>query len=520
MTWPTVDVVTTNTDADTKVPLNARPDILDLMQKFNQLKGHVTAYMQGLLADADAATTRGGLGSGVTGDALFLAATAASARTTLGSTVVGDALFITASAAAARTTLGSTAVGDAVFITASAVAARATLGLHEGVSTGTIVDAKGDLIAATADNVPARKAVGTDGQVLAADSAQTTGLVYVDNPSRPNLLVNPNWQIDQINEGTLYTVSAATIQGPDGWSGLAAGSGTFKLRTLADPDNAALKCLEITCTTASAAIAAADDYYLFTNVEGYDAAALMAGTASALAVTVQFKFKTNVNGVYGISLINGASNRRYVGIITVANANENEYVVTLTMDTAGTWLYTNGTGLALRLCLAAGTNFQAAAGAWAAGAEQTTSAQCNFMSAITNVAYLKRVQLIPGALVQAYRPADIPKELAKTQRYYWKTFPQGTAPVQNVGNSIGAIKSDFAYANAAGCVGIADFPTVMRTAPTVVTLAPDAATVNWSGAVNRTMGIVSDRGFHLQADTNTGAGNAYTIHATANSRLS
>lgn len=40
----------------------------------------------------------------------------------------------------------------------------------------TIVDAKGDLIGATADNTPARLAVGANNTVLTADSAQATGL--------------------------------------------------------------------------------------------------------------------------------------------------------------------------------------------------------------------------------------------------------------------------------------------------------------------------------------------------------
>ena len=41
-----------------------------------------------------------------------------------------------------------------------------------------IVDAKGDLIAATADNTPARLAVGTNGQVLTADSTAATGIKW------------------------------------------------------------------------------------------------------------------------------------------------------------------------------------------------------------------------------------------------------------------------------------------------------------------------------------------------------
>ena len=41
-----------------------------------------------------------------------------------------------------------------------------------------LVDAKGDIIAATADNTPARLAVGTNGQVLTAASGQATGLQW------------------------------------------------------------------------------------------------------------------------------------------------------------------------------------------------------------------------------------------------------------------------------------------------------------------------------------------------------
>lgn len=49
-----------------------------------------------------------------------------------------------------------------------------------------IVDAKGDLIAATANDTPARLAVGTNGQVLTADSTASTGIKWA-TPSSTTL---------------------------------------------------------------------------------------------------------------------------------------------------------------------------------------------------------------------------------------------------------------------------------------------------------------------------------------------
>jgi hypothetical protein len=53
-----------------------------------------------------------------------------------------------------------------------------------------IVDAKGDLISATAADTPARLAVGTNGQVLTADSTQSTGLAWTTPSSGGTTLLS------------------------------------------------------------------------------------------------------------------------------------------------------------------------------------------------------------------------------------------------------------------------------------------------------------------------------------------
>jgi len=52
-----------------------------------------------------------------------------------------------------------------------------------------IVDAKGDIIAATANDTPARLAVGTDYNVLSAQSGETTGLLWAGAPTT----FTPTW---------------------------------------------------------------------------------------------------------------------------------------------------------------------------------------------------------------------------------------------------------------------------------------------------------------------------------------
>ena len=70
-----------------------------------------------------------------------------------------------------------------------------------------IVDAKGDLIAASANDTPARLAVGANGETLVADSAATTGLRYSATPSASNPVLNSSMQVWQ--RGTSFSIAAS-----------------------------------------------------------------------------------------------------------------------------------------------------------------------------------------------------------------------------------------------------------------------------------------------------------------------
>jgi hypothetical protein len=76
-----------------------------------------------------------------------------------------------------------------------------------------IVDAKGDLIAASANDTPARLAVGANGETLVADSSTSTGLRYTAGTVQANPVLNSAFQVWQ--RGT--TITANNGYSADRW---------------------------------------------------------------------------------------------------------------------------------------------------------------------------------------------------------------------------------------------------------------------------------------------------------------
>ena len=87
---------------------------------------------------------------------------------------------------------------------------------HSEIPT-TIVDAKGDLITATAADTPARIAVGSNNQVLTADSSTATGIKWA-TPATPSTAKN----FTLINTGgtALNGLSTVTVSGLSGYDQL------------------------------------------------------------------------------------------------------------------------------------------------------------------------------------------------------------------------------------------------------------------------------------------------------------
>jgi hypothetical protein len=293
-----------------------------------------------------------------------------------------------------------------------------------------IVDAKGDLITATAADTPARLAVGSNGDTLVADSAATTGLRWQGNfAAGKNKVINGNMVVDQRNSAsTPVTISVAnTLYAVDQWGGVGqATDGVFTIGQDSSAPAGFTKSLKATITTADASIGASQSYFVAHNLEGLNVADLDFGSATAKTITLSFWVRSSLTGTFGGVFRNNDSSRTYVFSYSISVADTWEKKsITITGDTTGTWLKDTGVGARINFSLGAGSSLVNTAGSWYGASYRGASGQTQVIGTLNATWYVTGVQLEIGSVSTAFQTSSgtIQGEIALAQRYYYRNTP-------------------------------------------------------------------------------------------------
>jgi hypothetical protein len=235
-----------------------------------------------------------------------------------------------------------------------------------------------------------------------------------------NRIINGDMRIDQRNAGASVTQQGTTQYCLDRWQlNGEATDGVFTAQQDATAPAEFNNSLKITVTTADASIGAAQRYQLNQSIEGFNAADLNWGTASAQTVTLSFWVRSSVTGTFGGSLRASGGTRTYPYSYTISAANTWEYkTITIAGDTTGTWLTNNGIGIAVFFSLGAGSNFLGTVNTWASADYRAPTGSVNLIATSGATFYVTGVQLEKGTVATPFERRPYGMELSLCQRYY------------------------------------------------------------------------------------------------------
>jgi hypothetical protein len=306
-----------------------------------------------------------------------------------------------------------------------------------------IVDAKGDLISATANDTPARLAVGANGETLVADSSTSTGLRY--NPQ--NALANPviNGGFDIWQRGTSFTGALPNYLA-DRWQTFANADKTYSRQTTSDTTNLPniQYCLRLQRNSGSAFISSPNIYYSFENVNSTP--------FIGKTVTISFYARKGANfsapsDLLNVTLASGTGTDQnfatvgFTGQTNVVNQN-----VTLT----STWQRFTGTGTISSTATQLGISFAYTV---------TGTAGANDYAEVTGV------QIDLGTYTASTAPTfrrsggTIQGELAAAQRYYYRNA--------NTTNGYGRLSAGIGLSTTLATLATT-LPVTMRVQPTSI----------------------------------------------------
>ena len=301
-----------------------------------------------------------------------------------------------------------------------------------------IVDAKGDLIAASANDTPARLAVGNNGETLIADSTATTGLRWQGTLSASNPILNSAFQVWQ--RGTSFVPTGTPPYSADRWQAYRSVAGSTVTRQVTN-DTTNLPfiqyCTRVQRDSGNTSTAGIFINQVFESVNSIPYA--------GRTVTLSFYARAGAN-------LSSTSTRIAANLATGTGTDQSFWAgftgranpINTNVNLTTTWQRFTLTGTL------AATATQIAV---AFNMDPTGTAGANDYFEITGV------QIDVGSVALPFRTyaGTIQEELAACQRYYQRITPA----------TAGAAFSGFASTTTEAIISIPFFQT-MRTAPTAL----------------------------------------------------
>jgi hypothetical protein len=340
----------------------------------------------------------------------------------------------------------------------------------------TIVAAKGDIIGASANDVPAVTSVGADGTTLVADSAATTGLSWSPSfgfSAGKNKIINGDFRI---NQRAFTSNTANGAYNFDRWvqvNGGSTGTLTITPQTFT-PGTAPVSGYEainyVQCVTAAGA--STDTYALYNQyIEDTRTFAGQTVTLSfwAKATSGTPKIATEIGQNFGSGGSPSAAVYTAGGSVTLSTSWA-RYSITISVPSvAGKTFGTtaNTSYLGATLWLSSGSDFNARSSS--IGLQNATF-------------HIWGVQLEAGSVATAFQTATgtLQGELAACQRYYFRPTSNQTYSFYCVGAARNTTLVDF----------LQNLPVTMRTIPTAIDYSNLGILVFGSGATALTSLVI------------------------------
>lgn len=242
---------------------------------------------------------------------------------------------------------------------------------------------------------------------------------------RRNLIINGDMRIWQRSGGADVSTTNFLTFGPDRWmfeEGCDNLVTTLSRSTDTPFDQGFKYSFQLSPSQAESALDSTDFAQYMYFIEGYDAAPAQWGTIHAKPCTLSFWFKTNMGGEHYVSINSFSGTDTWsTSIRSTMNVWEH-HVVTIPPPMTGTWDYTIGRGIEIRIGLMrTGNVTQGNSGQWFHGGSNYNGfadAGSDWPFNTAYIAYLTGVQFEIGNQATPFEHRPYSQELALCQRYY------------------------------------------------------------------------------------------------------